>query len=52
MAPLVNWCLAACARAGAIGAPKKRSVLDIRWVTPVLAADRQVLIWMSARLAT
>lgn len=51
MAPLVNWCLVACVRAGAAGAPKRRSMMDIRWVTPVLAGDRQVVRWMSARLA-
>ena len=50
-APLVNWCLAACVKAGRAAAPKKRSVLDIRWVTPVLVAERQVIRWMSMRLA-
>jgi hypothetical protein len=50
-ASLVDWCLAACVRAGAAGAPTKRSVLDIRWLTPVLAAEREVIRWMSMRLA-
>ena len=50
-ASLVDWCLTACVRAGVSGAPKKRSILDIRWLTPVLVAEREVLRWMSMRLA-
>ena len=50
-APLVNWCLVACVKAGRAAAPKKRSVLDIRWVTPALVAEQQVLRWMSMRPA-
>jgi hypothetical protein len=51
MIPLISWCLAACVRAGNTATLQKRSQLDIRWITPVLAADRQVLTWMSMRLA-
>ena len=50
-APLVNWCLSACVKAGRAAAPMKRSVLDIRWVMPVLVAERQVLRWMNMGLA-
>lgn len=40
---LVDLCMTACVRARVSGAPKKRNVLDFRWLTLVLVTEREVI---------
>jgi hypothetical protein len=48
--PLLEWCKAACVRAGAGAGPRKQSQLQVPWDTPDLA-ERRLVIWATKQLA-
>eukprot|EP00978_Attheya_sp_CCMP212_P042714 scaffold265129_cov52-Attheya_sp.AAC.2 len=48
--PLLEWCKAACIRAGAGVASRKNSQLYVPWETPDLA-ERRLVIWAKKQLA-
>jgi hypothetical protein len=48
--PLMEWCMAACIRAGAGVGPRRKSQLQVPWNTPELA-ERRLVLWATKKLA-
>jgi len=48
--PLLEWCKAACVRAGAGATARRNSQLHVPWETPDLA-ERRLVIWAKKQLA-
>jgi hypothetical protein len=48
--PLMEWCRAACVRAGQGAGPRRKSQLQVPWDTPDLA-ERRLVIWATKKLA-